>query len=161
LDVGGAPVSGAPAQRRRLALLALLASAGDRGLSREKAFGYLWPEHETARARHQLSESIYVLRRLLGETAIAATLDDLRLDSSQVWSDVSALRAALAATNRELAVSLYAGRFLDGFFLDNAPEFDQWATNEREALTASTCVRSRRWLSSRVSRLQRCRGGNG
>jgi DNA-binding SARP family transcriptional activator/tRNA A-37 threonylcarbamoyl transferase component Bud32 len=134
LDAGGAPVSGAPAQRRRLALLALLASAGDRGLSREKAFGYLWPEHETARARHQLSESIYVLKRLLGESAILATLDDLRLDSTQVWSDVSVFRAALAKANRELAVSVYAGRFLDGFFLDNAPEFDQWATNEREAL---------------------------
>ncbi len=53
--------TGAPAQRRRLALLALLAAAGNRGITREKAFGYLWPEHSATRARYLLSESLVLI----------------------------------------------------------------------------------------------------
>ena len=43
-------VSGAMTQRRRLALLALLAVARQRGLSRDKIMAYLWPESDAARA---------------------------------------------------------------------------------------------------------------
>src|SRR5439155_1556211 len=39
-------VSGAMTQRRRLALLALLAVARQRGLSRDKIMAYLWPERD-------------------------------------------------------------------------------------------------------------------
>ncbi|MGH7468994.1 MAG: protein kinase domain-containing protein [Longimicrobiales bacterium] len=134
LEAEGKPVTGAPAQRRRLALLALLAAAGSRGLTREKAFGFLWPEHTTARARHQLSESLYVLRQSLGNDAITTAQDDMRLDGNIVWSDLAAFRQGLSNGSAELALSLYAGPFLDGFFVDDAAEFDQWVATERESL---------------------------
>src|SRR5688572_10663349 len=86
LESDSGAVSGGPAQRRRLALLALLAAAGERSLTREKLLGYLWPELPAARARHQLSESLYVLRRALGEDAITAAQDDLRLDPAALSS---------------------------------------------------------------------------
>ena len=44
VDVGGSPAGGAGAQRKPLALLSLLAVAGDRGLSRDRLQVYLWPE---------------------------------------------------------------------------------------------------------------------
>ena len=43
-------------QRRRLALLALLATAGERGLSRDKVLGYLWSESSSENARHALEQ---------------------------------------------------------------------------------------------------------
>ena len=59
--------AGLPGQRRRLALLALLAVAGPRGLSRDKLQAYLWPEGDAEGARHALEQAIYGLRRQLGE----------------------------------------------------------------------------------------------
>ena len=41
-------------QRRRLAFLALLGTAGERGLSRDKVLGYLWSESSSENARHAL-----------------------------------------------------------------------------------------------------------
>jgi DNA-binding SARP family transcriptional activator len=141
LEARGQPATGAPAQRRRLALLALLAGAGPRGLTREKALGYLWPEHATARARHQLSESLYVLRKFLGDGAIVTGQDDLRLDGSALWSDVTAFRSAHAAGDFLAAVSWYTGPFLDGFFLNDSVEFEHWVATEREAL-ARACAQA-------------------
>ena len=127
LEQDGSAVTGPAGQRRRLALLALLAAAGERGLSREKLFGFLWPEHDTARARHLLSESLYVIRRVAGEDAILASGDDVRLNSRVVWGDVTEFR-------QTRDVELYRGPFLDGFFLPESAEFDQWAALERENL---------------------------
>ncbi len=134
LEARGETATGAPAQRRRLALLALLAAAGSRGLTRDKALGYLWPEHSASRARHLLSESLYVLRRFLGDDAIATTQDHLRLEADIVWSDVAAFRAGLSGNEPGAALSLYTGPFLDGFFLNDAGEFEQWLAEERESL---------------------------
>src|SRR5690554_2138964 len=60
------PVTGSAVQRRRLGLLALLAAAPERGISRDKLVGYLWPERDEERARHALSDSVYRLNRELG-----------------------------------------------------------------------------------------------
>jgi DNA-binding SARP family transcriptional activator/tRNA A-37 threonylcarbamoyl transferase component Bud32 len=135
LETRGIPASGAPAQRRRLALLALLAVRGTRGMSREKAFGFLWPEQTASRARHLLSESLYVLRRLLGEDAITSTQDDLQLNEALIWSDVAAFRTALNGGDLKGAIDLYSGPFLDGFFVGDAPEFEQWTAEQRDTLS--------------------------
>ncbi len=50
-------------QRRRLALLALLAAAGERGLTREKVLAYLWSESPAENARHALEQLLYSMRR--------------------------------------------------------------------------------------------------
>src|SRR2546426_10837793 len=47
----GAQCGGAAARRKTLALLALLAGAGRRGLSRDKLTAYLWPESDTEHGR--------------------------------------------------------------------------------------------------------------
>ncbi|MBV9110749.1 MAG: winged helix-turn-helix domain-containing protein, partial [Gemmatimonadetes bacterium] len=63
------PVTGKAAHTRRVALLAILAAARGRTVGRERLIGLLWPEHRAAAARHLLSESLYVLRKELGESA--------------------------------------------------------------------------------------------
>jgi DNA-binding SARP family transcriptional activator/TolB-like protein len=122
------------AQRRRLALLALLGTAGDRGMSRDKLAGYLWPESDEADARHLLSDSVYVLRRALGEDGILAVGEFLRLNPELVWCDVLDFEAAIRREEAGEAVDLYAGPFLDGFYLGAAGELDQWVETERRRL---------------------------
>src|SRR5205085_1387695 len=58
-------VTGAAVQRRKLALLTLLAVAGERGQSRDKLIAIMWPESEVERARHVLTQTLSSLRREL------------------------------------------------------------------------------------------------
>lgn len=125
-------LAGRATQRRQLALLALLASH-DSPLSRDKLIGLLWPEFPSDRARHQLSDSIYVIRKELGEEAIVATGDTVQLDPSIVGSDLADFRSALDSETYEEALALYGGPFLDGFFPDGSEPFERWMAVEREA----------------------------
>jgi DNA-binding SARP family transcriptional activator len=133
----GKPLGGRSSQRRRLALLAMLAVARDRGISRDKAISYLWPEHDTNRARHALSQLLYAIRRDLGEDCINAGIDDLRLNSHVIATDVDAFEQARAEGNLDAAAAAYGGSFLDGFFITNAPEFEAWAAGERQRLESA------------------------
>lgn len=121
-------------QRRRLAILALLATAQDRGLSRDKLVAYLWPEADEERARHTLSQLLYALRRDLGAAVVIGTAGELRLDRQVLWSDVAEFEAALDRGERERAVALYTGPFLDGWFVGDAPEYERWIEHERGRL---------------------------
>jgi serine/threonine-protein kinase len=145
------PLTGAAAQRRRLALLALLACVGERGVSRDKVLAFLWPESDAERGRHLLSQSVYVLRRDLGDDAILTSGDDLRLNGAVVTSDCCEFLRAAAADELEAAAGLYAGPFLDGFFLSDAPEFERWVDAERSRLAAKA-VRVLESLAERAAR---------
>jgi DNA-binding SARP family transcriptional activator/TolB-like protein len=134
LDGPSGPITGPAAQRKRLALLALLALAPERRLSRDKAIAYLWPESDSERARHQLSSALYEIRKAAGEDAIFAVSDELRLNADAVRTDVAEFEAAFATGDAARAVSLYRGPLLDGFFLSDAPEFERWVDGERERL---------------------------
>src|SRR6476620_10315342 len=52
--------------RRRLALLAVLAAAGERGRSRDQLLLLFWPDATQTRARHSLDQLLYALRSSLG-----------------------------------------------------------------------------------------------
>jgi DNA-binding SARP family transcriptional activator len=132
LQDGQRPLTGPPTQRRRLALLALLAASHPCGLTRAKVVAYLWPERGVERARNLLSQAIYVLRKTFGEAAIQAAGEELRLNPDVIACDVVLFQQALAAGDAKRAVDLYSGPFLDGFFLSGAPEFEYWADGERE-----------------------------
>ncbi|HEY0671518.1 MAG TPA: BTAD domain-containing putative transcriptional regulator [Longimicrobiales bacterium] len=122
---------GRSTQRKRLALLALLAATRNGGVSRDKIIAYLWPEAEAEQGRHALSQVLYALRRELGDQTIIAGIDELRLNDQVVPSDVAELNAAMAARDLETIVSVYGGPFLDGFFLGGAPGFEDWSAQRR------------------------------
>jgi DNA-binding SARP family transcriptional activator/TolB-like protein len=130
----GAPLSGAAAQPRRMAILALLARAGERGISREKLLGLLWPDADDERGPRTLAQALYALRRDLGVEEAIVGSKDLRLDPALASSDVSEFSSALARGEDERAVNLYHGPFLDGFHLAGADEFSRWAERERAAI---------------------------
>ncbi len=117
---------------RALALLAILAVAGQKGVSREQLLGVLWPESDPDHARHALSQTLYSLRRDLNAQVVLAT-PDLRLDRERVTSDAGSFRDAVSQGCWRDAAALYAGPFLDGFYLADAPEFERWVEIERAA----------------------------
>ena len=122
-------------QRRRLALLALLAVGGERGVSRDKLIAALWSESSADNARHALEQLLYSLRRQVSRPLIVGT-DPLRLDPAVVHADVAAFSSRLASGDLAGAAALYHGPFLDGFFLGGAPEFERWSERERARLAA-------------------------
>ncbi|MBA3258144.1 MAG: protein kinase [Gemmatimonadales bacterium] len=129
-DSSGAPVA---CQRRRLALLTLIASAYDRGVTRDKLVAHLWAESPADPARHALEQLVYAVRRQLAEDVFLGT-DPLRLNPVRIVSDLAEFRRALDRDDPAEAMVLYRGPFLDGFYLTEAPEFERWTEEERVRL---------------------------
>jgi DNA-binding SARP family transcriptional activator len=107
LEDESGPLSGRATQRRRLTLLAILALEHPRPVARDKLIAWLWPEHDTERARHLLRDSLYLLRGALGDGTLrpAATTCgstrggcDATCGSSTRRSDRTASRTRCAST---------------------------------------------------------------
>ena len=122
--------------RRRLALLAVLAAAGQQGRSRDHLLLLFWPDATQARARHSLDQLLYALRGSLDESLFEG-VNPVRLNTGVMSSDIGDFSNALAQGRLAAAVDEYRGAFLDGFYLGDAPEFEQWAELERARLATS------------------------
>ncbi|HEY7568700.1 MAG TPA: tetratricopeptide repeat protein [Gemmatimonadaceae bacterium] len=134
-DEGGTPVTGRAVQRRRIALLALLVIRQPVGVSRDKLIAYLWPDADSDRGRHLLSDSVYRINQDLGDDTILPAGDELRLDCKSIGCDVLEFETALAVHDFAHAVEVYDGPFLDGFFLSECVELERWIERERDRLS--------------------------
>jgi len=133
-------VTGVLTQRRRLALLALLAVARDRGVSRDKVVAWLWPESDAERARHALNQLLHTQRKLFAPEHLFLGGKTLRLNPAVIRTDVGEFESALDHGALEEAVAMWGGPFLDGFFLRDAPEFERWAEAQRDRLARRLCA---------------------
>ena len=131
VDGGKRARQGAGSQRKALALLALLGGAGRHGLSRDKLVAYLWPDSLTDLALHSLTQLLYSLRRDLAADGLFRGTTELSLNPEILAVDLADFTSALEVGDFAGAVGLYGGPFLDGFFLNGAPEFERWAEGER------------------------------
>lgn len=134
IEASSGPVTGRAAQGRRLGLLALLALARGRPITRDKLIALLWPESPTDRARQQLSDAVYIVRGTLGEDVIRSAGDGLVLNTDVIASDVGTFEQLLDEGRLEPAVELFAGPLLDGFHLSDGAEFERWLDMERARL---------------------------
>jgi adenylate cyclase len=119
--------------RRRIALLAVLAAAGDRGRSRDQLLGLFWPDVSQSRARHSLDQLLYAIRTSLDGDVFTGS-SSLQLNPDLIDSDVRSFNEAIARGDLEEAVNRYNGPFLDGFYLNDSPDFEQWMDAERSRL---------------------------
>jgi hypothetical protein len=104
----------AAANRRPLALLALLAVNGSRGLSRDKVVALLWPESDAEHGRNSLSQVLSVLRReLAADDPVLGTVE-LRINTDVLACDVMEFEERIVANDLDAATRLYTGSFLDG-----------------------------------------------
>jgi DNA-binding SARP family transcriptional activator len=118
-------------QRRRLAVLACVASAYPAGVTRDRLLLLLWPDADAERGRNALNQIVYNLRRELGTSPIDAA-NELVLLPDVMTADVVDFRAAVARNDHAAAAAAFAGPFLDAFFVPGATEFDRWVEDERQ-----------------------------
>lgn len=129
--------------RKTLALIIYLAMEGGRH-SREKLAAFFWPHSDAKRSRGSLRNTLGYLRTALhpaGELLLIEpdalsfeTTADLQLDTQALQAAVSGLAVTEAEriTALQAAVKAYRGDFLAGFTLGDAPDFDDWASAQRE-----------------------------
>jgi DNA-binding SARP family transcriptional activator len=119
--------------RKHLALLIYLALSPTRSRSRNQVLGALWPEKNEARARHSLNEALHRLRASLGSARLQSQGETIALNPADLEVDVVRLESLAAARPSE-AVALLRGDFLEGFAVEGAPGFEDWADAERARL---------------------------
>jgi DNA-binding SARP family transcriptional activator len=131
----GAPAPPDVLRRKHLALLVYLALSPDRRRTRAHLVGVLWPETGEAQARHSLNEAIRRLRPCVGEARLASHGDAIVL--SEAGLEVDVLRFdALQERSPADAARLLRGDFLEGFMVEGAPAFEEWAAQERDRYRA-------------------------
>jgi DNA-binding SARP family transcriptional activator len=94
LTADGQLVSAAAAQPRRSAVLAVLAEAWPAAVTRDRLVGLIWPEQDDAGARRLLTQSLYELRRELGDVTRSASRD-IAVDADALRVDLIDFRRAL------------------------------------------------------------------
>jgi DNA-binding SARP family transcriptional activator len=168
--------------KKSLALLCYLAAEGRRHSRRELA-ELLWPESDERHARTDLRSALAKLRKTLGEDGdaqkevVRSLLVDgahLGIESRRIELDLEALQTAvsLARTGtsprgmsaeglgcRDLIsrlrghLGIYRGEFMEGFSVEDSPEFELWLEAER--------ARWRRVFGEICERLSRLEGEAG
>lgn len=126
-------LTGAAAQRRSLALLAVIGAGREHGVTRAKIAGLLWSESDDERSRATLAQTVYRVRRELGGSAVLGG-DPLRLNPEGLVAEAAEFESAIERGELEQAVALYTGPFLDGFYVPGVPEFERWTEEERSRL---------------------------
>ncbi len=121
------------AQPRRVALLTYLAAgAGEELKRRERIVSVFWPDLEEDKGRHALRQALYVLRGSLGSEILTSRGDDqVGLARDVLWSDATAFEQAIAEDRPDIAMELYRGPLLPGFYLTDVIEFEHWLDHER------------------------------
>src|SRR5580765_5308704 len=134
LECDGTRLESVAGRRRALALLAQLAVAGPRGISRARLVHRLWPDSDEDKARNVLAQTLHKLKRDIAGAEIVTGTNELRLDDALVSTDVGDFERHASAGQLEQAARLYEGPFLDGFYVNGADEFERWAEEERSRL---------------------------
>jgi DNA-binding SARP family transcriptional activator len=126
--------------RKSLALLCYLAVTG-RPHSREALIGLLWPEATETSARASLRKTLADLRKRLAPYLIITHQEVALNRDVPYWLDVEAFEACVGASTSERdikrlqeAVEFYQADFLEGFYVRNAFEFEEWVLAQRGRL---------------------------
>ncbi|MEP6764584.1 MAG: AAA family ATPase [Gemmatimonadaceae bacterium] len=115
-----------------LALVVFLAFAPGKQASRESLIDLLWADVDPDRGRSSLRQTLFVLRRLLGDDSINGT-EELTLKLPFVADRDEFLRA-LESNELDKAIALYTGAYLPAFGVPGGATFEHWADLERERL---------------------------
>lgn len=124
---------------KSLAVLVFLAVADPDGRQRrDTLLATFWPELDQEHARNALNQTVYQLRRSLGADAVVSRgKEELVLAERAVACDAVEFRDRLEAGDREGALELYRGPFLEGVHLSGAPGFERWLDATRARLRSA------------------------
>lgn len=123
-------------QPRQVALLLYLALAQPPGpQSRARLMAFLWPEADEESGRHSLRNTLYSLRRALGDrTIVARGAGYVGLELGEVRCDALEVRRLLAEHRWNEAVAAWDGELAPGLHVPDAGEFEHWLEGQRTGL---------------------------
>jgi len=111
---------------------------------RHTLMGLLWGDLPESKARRNLRRALWDLRRKLScpqpPPFILATRQTVEFNrASDYWLDVEEFERLAGREQKESealeqAVELYRGGFLEGFYVSDAPAFEEWMLMEKERL---------------------------
>lgn len=94
-----------------------------------------WPEADGPHGRNALRQALHVIREEVGPQVLFPNgREELWLDPLHFESDVQLFIRALHRGSPERALELYEGDFLNGFFVQDCPEFEFWVADRRAHL---------------------------
>lgn len=128
--VDGRPAPAHVLWRKHLALIIYLALSPDRTRTRSHLVGLLWPDKPETQARHSLNEALSRLRVELGPDRFTTAGDALTLADSALELDAARFDA-LVEHDPAAAVAQIQGDFLEGFDVEGARPFEEWASERR------------------------------
>jgi TolB-like protein len=153
LDLAAA--SGAPAHevsRQTRLLLASLALAGAKGLTRVELCALFWPDRASSQARNSLRQGLASIRKALagdpddaGAMSLQSDLEVVRLSAVREAIDVHAFWYGLQSDNRDdwiAAAKVYRGDLLAGMEIPN--DLEQFVTMHRRNLNDQAQVLAER-----------------
>lgn len=137
-------------RKKSIALLAYLAMT-EQPQSRDVLTALLWPESNHEQARATLRSTLSALTRLTDARWIHADRATISLNHEAVWVDVAVFKRCIqqmAAHDHTAnpttcadcheahltAEALYSGDFLNGFYISDSYEFEDWQIQQREWL---------------------------
>jgi DNA-binding SARP family transcriptional activator len=156
--------------KKQLALLCYLAAEDGRRHQRRGLAELLWPRSDERHARTDLRSVLSRLRQSLEDDGRLLLIDGdlLGVEPTQVELDTEALETAVSLARRETSpagassaaaaavgrreligrlrgdLGFYRGEFMEGFSIEDAPEFELWVEGERtkwRALFGELCER--------------------
>ena len=116
-----------------VALLACLAVAPRHSRDRDQVSLLLWDDEHADIGRHALRQTVWALRKRLGNDVVIATTDTLSLGPA-VDSDYRIVWEALQGGDLETAVTAYEGDFLAGIGIAATDAFEEWVGGQRYKL---------------------------
>jgi len=122
--------------RKAQALLYYLA-ATRRPQTRTTLASLFWGDVAEQHARRSLTSVLSNLRQLLGHYLHVDRESIVLVADEAIWLDLDLFQRTVASGQTEQlaeVVALYQGDFLEGFFIADAPEFEQWVLVERTRL---------------------------
>ncbi len=103
--------------------------------SRDKLAALFWPDMIETKGKKNLRTALPVLRKMLGDYLIISRSTIAFDDKRPFTVDIDVLQTAVSTENVEelqTAVDNYKGDFLEGFYVDGSPDFDDWIFAQTE-----------------------------
>lgn len=130
LEVGGANRT-ARVPRKLATLLGVLAISRERGIGRDRLLDLIWSDGDPERARHALTQSLYAIRRLLGDAEALIGTSQLSLNFGLVATDIEALERGMSARDHESVLEVWRGVPLEGFTTGASEAVERWLDQQR------------------------------
>lgn len=117
-----------------LGILIHLAAQDGRRVSRERLADLLWGDEAPERARATLRQTLYALRGMIGEEALASDRDEVGLLAGRISVDRDLFLAAARLGKFDEMLAVYAGPYCARLDVGGADAYERWVVPERNRL---------------------------